>query len=296
VNKKSTLADFLVGSLDKVEKWGRSPQGSCCIYQSNLQENVDASKACIHKLVIPPNSKINHVRIWCFGEKYRCYETGLAAGGATEVSTEATAPGPVTSGASSKTTNDETTPATQSSNAPNILSGYETDHTHALIVYSYSSGAYDTYIKKRIGGATEDLIYTKTDIRGHYHIGGGTSHKHTIAHTHVAYGVSHQHGMLHTHQVDLQHTHNVSFDDHTHDLTFGIYEAPTATAQISLVITDPDGTPHNLGALGSGEFAKEDFEVTEYFSKTGVYTFTFSANALGRVRSIVFAQIYLEPD
>ena len=85
-------------------------------------------------------------------------------------------------------------------------------------------------------------------------------------------------------------------DDHTHNLTFGIYEAASATAQISLVITDPDGAPHDLGVLGSGEFAKEDLEVTEHFSKTGVYTFTFSSDALGRVRSIVFAQIYVEPD
>jgi len=296
LNAKHDLADMFLSRRDNVEKWGRSPQGSCCIYQSNIQENVDASKACIHKLVIPPNAKINHVRIWCYGEKYRCYETGIEAGGAVEVSTEATAPGPVTSGSSSKTTNDATTPETQSSSVDDILTGSETAHTHSLTVFGYTTGAYQTYQRPRIGGSTEDLIYNMVDIRGHYHVGGGTSHNHTMAHTHIAYGVSHQHGMLHTHQVDLTHTHNVSIDDHVHDLAFGIYEAASATAQISLVITDPDGTPHDLGVLGTGEFAEEDLEVTEYFSKTGVYTFTFSSDALGRVRSIVFTQIYVEPD
>ena len=296
LNARHDLADMFLSRRDNAEKWGRSPQGSCCIYQSNIQENVDASKACIHKLVIPPNAKINHVRIWCYGEKYRCYETGLAAGGAMEVSTEATAPGPVTSGASSKSTNDATTPATQSSSTDNILTGSETVHTHELIVYAPGGTVYNTYIRKRVTGATEDLIYNMTDIRGHYHTGGGTLHNHSMAHTHIAYGVAHQHGMVHTHQVDLEHFHNVSFEDHVHDLAFGIYESPSATAQISLVITDPDGAPHDLGVLGTGEFAKEDLEVTEYFSKTGVYTFTFSSDALGRVRSIVFTQIYVEPD
>ena len=83
---------------------------------------------------------------------------------------------------------------------------------------------------------------------------------------------------------------------HPHDMIFGIYEPATAAANITVKVTDPDGVETDLGSMGSGEFSKEDFEVTEYFQKNGVYSIKFEADALGRVRSIVFAQVYVEPD
>jgi len=290
LNAKHDLADYFIGLKDKVEKWGKSPQGSCCIYQSNLQENVDASKACIHKLVIPPNSKINHIRIWCYGEKYRTYEVGLQGKAPDTVTSEATIPPTVTSGASNPNTSSATTPSSVTSAVSNPTSSASQDHTHTIEVRGYGTG---TLPAVGISGNTlrcnEGGSLTTSS--------GGGAHTHSANHTHTCPGSVHTHDMPHTHNCPgSAHSHDVQMIAHSHDLNFSIYEAASATAQISLVITDPDGTPHNLGVLGAGEFAKEDFEVTDCFSKTGVYTLTFSADALGRVRSVVFAQVYLEPD
>jgi len=301
VNAKHDLADFFIDLRDKAEKWGRSPQGSACLYQSNLQENVDAFKACIHKLVIPPNSKVNHIRIWCYGEKYRTYETGAAAGGGTVVSSETTTPPVTTSGASNPNTTANAAPPSETSgpSSPDT-SLAESAHSHNIKVVPTSNPA-------TISSNRPDAYIEFWADPGEWYLPAGinvivevpnAAHSHDLAsHTHIVFGTVHQHGMVHTHTVaHTAHTHDVTYPDHTHSIVFGIYEAASATAQISLVIKDPDGNDHNVGVLGSGEFAKEDLEVTEYFSKTGVYTLTFSADALGRVRSIVFAQVYLEPD
>jgi len=293
VNAKHDLASFFLGKKDKAERWGRSPQGSCCIYQTNHQENVDAALSCIHKLVIPPNAKINHIRIWCYGEKFRSYEKGIEAKAPNTVTSEATIPPNVTSGASNPNTSSATTPTTVTSAVSNPTSTASQDHTHTLQIKGYGAGLWDDalYITSGHGLTTYDEGGSITTSSG------GGAHTHSANHKHTCPGSVHTHNMPHTHQVPgSTHKHDVNMIAHSHDLTFGIYEAASATAQISLIITDPDGNPHNLGVLGTGEFAKEDFEVTEYFSKTGVYTFTFSSDALGRVRSIVFAQVYLEPD
>jgi len=300
VNAKHDLASFFLGLKDKAERWGRSPQGSCCIYQTNHQENVDASKACIHKLVIPPNAKINHIRIWCYGEKYRSYEQGIEAKAPDTVTSEATIPPTVTSGASNPNTSSATTPSTVTSAVSNPTSSASEDHTHTLEVRGYGAGQWNEAIYihpypmlvtyDQGGSVTTDLDWDHYDPKGGPHV-------HSANHSHTCPGSVHTHNMPHTHNCPgSTHKHTVNMIAHSHDLTFGIYEAASTTAQISLIIKDPDGNNHDLGVLGTGEFSKEDLEVTEYFSKTGVYTFTFSSDALGRVRSIVFAQIYLEPD
>jgi len=300
LNAKHDLADFFIDRRDKVEKWGRSPQGSTCIYQTNHQENVDAAKALIHKLVIPPNSKINHIRIWCYGEKYRTYEKDAAAGGGTLATSSDTLPATTSSGASSLVTSGATAPDTVSS-GPSSPNTSESESAHA---HTWTISGTDTtrlvFIKQEVHGAHKDCIRGNDSSTETTEIHSNTTtHAHGLAnHIHSYTMPYHSHSLgNHTHQCQAAlHHHTVSLENHNHPLTFGIYEAASATAQISLTITDPDGTPHDLGVLGTGEFAKEDLEVTQYFSKTGVYTFTFSADALGRVRSIVFAQVWLEPD
>jgi len=84
--------------------------------------------------------------------------------------------------------------------------------------------------------------------------------------------------------------------NHTHDLAYAIYEEASAEADVSLVVTDPAGVPHNVGSLGSGEFSKENLELKEYFTMIGVYTFTFSADALARITSIVVCDLVIEPE
>jgi len=90
--------------------------------------------------------------------------------------------------------------------------------------------------------------------------------------------------------------HSVTLSNHTHDLVYAIYEEASATAEISLVITDPLGNNHSIGSLGSGEFVKEDLQLKEYFTMTGVYTFTFSADGLARITSIVVCDLVIEPE
>jgi len=158
LNVKHDLADLFLGMRDKVEKWGRSPQGSTCIYQSNLQENVDAAKACIHKLVIPPNSKINHIRIWCWGEKYRTYEKDAAAGGGTIATSSDTLPDTTSSGASSVVTSGATAPSTVSS-GPSSPETSESESAHA---HTWTISGTDTtrlvFIKQEAHSVHKDCI------------------------------------------------------------------------------------------------------------------------------------------
>jgi len=290
VNRPDTLASPFL-SLEERLRTRKNPQGSVAFYQSNLQGNVDATHNMIHKLVVPSEAKkIQQVRIWVYGEKYRGHSIGSVSQTSDTVTSKATIPPSVTSGPSSKSTNDFTLPDTVTSAVSNPTSTASEDHTHTVEVRGYGTG-----VLPAVGISGNTLRCN--DGGSLPASSGGGAHIHSATHHHHCMGSGHLHGMDHTHSCPgSSHSHQVQMMSHLHDLIFGIYEPATATAAIALKIIDSDGIESSLGSMGSGEFSKEDFEVTEYFQKPGVYTVKFEADAIGRVRSIVFAQIYVEPD
>jgi len=287
-----TLGDASRKISETLRSFDRYPQGFNFIYESSINDNLDSSHTLIHKLNVPQDTWImDAVKVWIYGEKYRAYAKGAASGGGSLETSEATIMSPVTGGPS--------TPNTQAGAGNQVTTGgpsstttSSTSHSHKFLAPNgtwwpivYQSGL--TYLVDDSGAASATVSTGETVL-----------HTHDIQHTHNVPGSSHSHGMDHTHQIPgSSHSHQIGpFPSHTHDLDFGIYEAPTATANISLKIVDPDNQETNLGTIGTGTFSKEDWDLTQYFTKKGNYQLVFSADAAARIRSMVFMQPFIQPE
>jgi len=297
-NRKRRLSDEL-GQLDEeIKAWLRYQQGCRCRYRSNILDALDSTHTLIQKVIIPRGViAINSVKLSAYGHKFRAYESGAEAGGADYITSEPSTMS-VTTDNGNKANTDSTTPANTTTSQPTPSStGNESGHTHRVVWNYTTSTYYLMYVDPsipRIYSTFNENLELKAQT---YTSQGDVAHQHGCDHTHSAQGAQHCHGMEHLHQVPgSSHRHDVQLEDHVHSLIYAIYEAATASAAVSLTIKDPAGNDHNVGSLGSGEFAKEDLELKEYFTMIGVYTFTFSADALGRITSIVVCDLVIEPE
>jgi len=302
------LDDAVRKIRDELKSFDRYPQGFTFIYESSINDNLDALHTLIHKLNVPKDTWImDLVKVWIYGEKYRAYGKQAAAGGGTVVSSEFTLPPTVTSGASSKNTDDAATPPAVTSSSSNVTTSVgEQAGTAKLDVYPNQPGGIPVLQTKQIdaglthnqfqrGSGSGDLTFNMIQLPGgHAHRIGDPA---TYTHYHTIPGGTHGHGMDHTHEVlGASHIHIVNVPNHTHSLVFGIYESPTATANISLKIVDPDNQETDLGVIGTGIFSKEAWDLTQYFTKKGNYQLIFSADGVARIRSMVFMQPFIQPE
>ncbi|MBA7483240.1 hypothetical protein ES707_18751 [subsurface metagenome] len=124
-----------------------------------------------------------------------------------------------------------------------------------------------------------------------------------MAHTHEISGQTatavgnHTHGMAHTHEISGQtatavgtHTHDVTLEDHTHALDFGIYEESIAGRTLSAILYDPDGNElKDFGVLLTGEDS-DIVDLTDYFETLsyGMYKMVLSASGRLRARLIFY--------
>jgi len=297
-NQRKRLGDELSKLDEEVKAWLRYQQGCRCRYRSNILDALDATHTLIQKVIIPRGViAINSVKLSAYGHKFRAYESGAAAGGAEYVTSDPSTMS-VTTDSGTRDKTDLTTPANTDTSQPTPSeTGYESGHTHR-VVWNYTTS---TYSKMYVDPSVPKLYSDSADAMElkaqTYTSEGDVNHQHGCDHTHQAQGATHQHAMDHTHQVPgSSHSHDVELQNHTHNLIFAIYEAASASAAISLTIKDPAGNDHNIGSLGSGEFSKENLELKEYFTMIGVYTFTFSADGLGRITSIVVCDLVIEPE
>jgi len=293
-NRKHRLSDELVKIDDEIKAWLRYQQGCRCRYRSNILDALDSTHTLIQKVVIPRGViAINSVKLNAYGHKFRAYESSSEAGGDDPFDTEETTPDSVTSGAAAPEVTGATTPdnTTSSTWTGNTNSG-GVAHTHSVSISTPNTPNIGT-LQRSLGSflCSGGNSYFWTSLANpHSHIYGS-------GHTHTNQPASHTHTISHTHTVNYTaHSHQVNVPNHTHDLAYAIYEESSASVAVSLVVTDPDGVPHNVGSLGSGEFSKEDLELKEYFTMIGVYTFTFSADGLARITSIVLCDLVIEPE
>jgi len=198
-----------------------------------------------------------------------------------------------------------TTPSQTTSGAPSIANTSVSGHRHAVNITCMWIASADEcwlvtgyYIMGVPTGTAHKNFNGPSGAQGGQFLTTSTNaHTHPMPHTHNISFSSHTHGMDHTHQVPgSTHSHQVDIPNHTHVLNFGIYEALSATANISLKIVDPDNQETNLGVIGTGEFAKEAWDLTQYFTKKGNYQLVFSADGAARVRSMVFMQPFILPE
>ena len=293
-NRKQSLSREL-GKLDEeIKAWLNYQQGSRCRYRSNIIENLDAAHTLVQKVIIPRGAiAVNSVKLSAYGHKFRAYESSSEAGGDDPFSTEETTPNSVTSGAAAPEVTGAATPdnTTSSQWTGNTDSG-GSSHTHTVSINT-------PYAGRRLHRVSLPNRFLADGGDDYFNTSSGNSHSHTYGsgHTHTNQPASHVHSISHTHTVSYTaHSHQVNVPNHTHNLSYAIYEAASATAKISLTITDPARNDHSIGELGTGTFSKEDLELKEYFTMIGVYTFTFSADGLARITSIVVCDLVIEPE
>jgi len=287
---------------EELKSFDRYPQGFTFIYESSINDNLDATHTLIHKLNVPRDTWImDAVKVWIYGEKYRAYGKQAASGGGTVVSSEFTLPDTVTSGASSKSTDDNATPPVVTSGPSSLttVSG-ESAGTAKIDVYANAPGGLPKLMTRQVDAGLAHNQFQRETGTGNItfnmvQLSGG--HAHQMEHYHSIPGGLHCHGMDHTHQViGASHLHSVELPDHLHDLVFGIYEPASATANVSLKIIDPDGVETDLGVIGTGEFSKEAWDLTQHFEKKGNYQLVFSADGSARIRSMVFMRPFIQPE
>ena len=261
-------------------------------YRSNIIDNLDASHSLKQLIVVPEETvAIYKAELHVFGEKYRAYESMLAGGGGELLTSETTIPPSVTSGSASNVYSGFTTPSdTESSDWVGNTDSGGAAHTHSVAISTPNAG--------RALHRTPGSFLVASGADTYFLTSSGNPHSHTygVGHTHTNQPAVHCHTMDHFHQVSgSQHSHQVNVPDHSHESVAGIYEPASAAAEVYLALKDPDGVETDLGSLGSGEFETE-LELQDYMMKKGVYTLTFTADAVARLASIMFCTVFLEGD
>jgi hypothetical protein len=123
---------------------------------------------------------------------------------------------------------------------------------------------------------------------------GGASHAHTVS------GQTTSTQDNHTHSVAIgtvtsaagagSHSHDVTIDDHTHPIDFGIYEEAITGRTLSAVLYDPEGNVlKDFGVVLTGE-DNDVLDLSEYFAtlKYGMYRLVLSASGRLRARLVFY--------
>lgn len=100
---------------------------------------------------------------------------------------------------------------------------------------------------------------------------------------------THKSLMLQGHTHGIEHTHNISLGNHTHDIDYGIYESTSATG-IKVYV---DGTLR-LDNGGSGFTTdQENIDLSEWITAPGWHYVELSSTQLGRLSVAYFTQVFL---
>jgi len=123
---------------------------------------------------------------------------------------------------------------------------------------------------------------------------GGGNHAHTIS------GQTAEAVTNHSHDVNIgtvtsasgagAHSHDVTIDDHTHGIDFGIYEEAITGRTLSAKLYDPDGDLlKDFGVVLTGE-DDDVIDLSEYFTtlKYGMYRLVLEASDRLRARMVFY--------
>lgn len=282
-------------------------------------ENLDATHGYVTYIWIPEETfKIDVMKLHVYAEKFRAFSKGAkAGGGVTETSEGGGAHSHVVTGVTSGASSENTTVGggTHSHGVTVVTSGASSEvttvggggiHHHKMFDY-YGDAVGDPRLRvfwcsDLVGGLVGVVFTTQQDV-DLYTAVYNIDHTHGMAHTHeisgqtaVAVG-NHTHGMAHNHTVSGQtatavgtHTHDVTLEDHTHKLDFGIYEESIAGRTLSAILYDPDGNElKDFGVLLTGEDS-DIVDLTDYFETLsyGMYKMVLSASGRLRARLIFY--------
>jgi len=239
-------------------------------------ENLDNVHGYNSYVWVPEETySIPIIKMHVYAEKFRAYETGAAAGGGT-TQTSTTA-----NWSHSHTVTGQT--AQNSGLHGHYLVGGEENRTTGTHQLTATEMPVHSHGGVTVGGSSTDFA------------GGNGSHTHTYK---DLYSTSTEMGGTHDHTVTgvtsseaaWNHSHSVTLPDHTHTISFGIYEEAIAGRTLSAKLYDPDGNLlHDFGVLVTGE-GDIEIDLKTYFAtlKYGMYKLELSASGRLRARIIFY--------
>ena len=268
-------------------------------------ENLDDTHGYTTYIWIPEETfKVDVMKLRVYAEKFRAYSKSALAGGAqTKTSTAG--------GAHSHTV----TGATSSYVTPS--------HTHDVVIGVKTSSSENSH-KHPLGGSVVNSNYTVDGMfpvydadsnfagyvlvsnyqsgRTPFTYGAPSSHAHDVDYgtkTSASGGASHAHTVSgQTAEAVTNHSHDVTIDDHTHPIDFGIYEEDITGRTLSAKLYDPDGSLlKDFGVVLTGEDS-DVIDLSEFFAtlKYGMYRMVLSASGRLRARLVFYelAKMYAQ--
>ena len=248
-------------------------------------ENLDDTHGYTTYVWIPEETyKVDIMKLHVFAEKFRAYSKAAASGGGTVVTSEYTAIPHTHNVTIGNHTHDVAigtkTSASGGQHRHLMFSGTLTDPGDIEYKYVCSDGAGNLNVEIKIKSDGQSDLYTYQATGSHTHdvnigtvtsaSGGGT----TV--TSASGGGS--------------HSHDVTIPDHTHDITYGIYEEGISGRTLSAILYDPDGNLlKDFGVVCTGEDSQV-IDLSDYFStlKYGMYRLVLSASGRLRARLIFY--------
>jgi hypothetical protein len=171
------------------------------------------------------------------------------------------------------------------------------DHTHSIDYGTKTSASGGGNHAHTVSGQTTD---TKDDHTHSIDYGTKTSASGGASHAHTVSGQTTSTQDNHTHSVAIgtvtsaagagSHSHDVTIDDHTHSIDFGIYEEAITGRTLSAVLYDPEGNVlKDFGVVLTGE-DNDVLDLSEYFAtlKYGMYRLVLSASGRLRARLVFY--------
>lgn len=165
---------------------------------------------------------------------------------------------------STGSSNNETSDANNTTHAHNVTVTNTSGGT-ALNVVSAGGGA----VTARANGVGGNLNTEVNDI-DHTH---EMPHDHGIDHSHSGSTAANESAHTHTvgnHSHGMEHTHEVTVPEHTHELSYGVFQDDVLPADISVIIDGTDRTVELLDGIGlfaespQSTPAEYEVDITEY--------------------------------
>jgi len=267
-------------------------------------ENLDDTHGYTTYVWIPEETyKVDIMKLHVFAEKFRAYSKAAASGGGTVVTSAYT---------SIPHTHDVTLP----NHTHNVTIP---DHTHNVTIGIKTSTSESTH-KHVIAEAPETGTFTPDAYMDVFDVNGAIIASINVKRYATATPYTIGAAQAHSHDVNIgtvtsasgggttvtsaagggttvtsasgggSHSHDVTIPDHTHDITYGIYEEDISGRTLSAILYDPDGNLlEDFGVVCTGEDS-QIIDLSDYFStlKYGMYRLELSASGRLRARLVFY--------
>lgn len=294
-NSVADTAEELNEIMEKIGVHELYSQGATNMYSMQLCDNADATHPLVMRFYVPGNVlRINSCLLTWKLEKFRTYVKSAASGGGKAATSESG--GGVT--VSYATIAKSLSAATSNPIGPGDDAMENTDgapnHTHTFSgsgdfawghTHNISSGA-------NVTGGVNDY---------------GTKQKSVAIEGTTSSDGKHSHGMIHNHTVTVGvklpsqelkiegHTHMVNIPEHTHDVTYGVYEKSGAAGSVTLRVDGVD-LPEGI------DVSSRELDVAPYLKKNDDGKVTrgtwheveFVPDGLTRIEANLFFQVFIQ--